>query len=71
MGKSYNFRFLGGPSDGRTDRRHMSREEFLSYLDRVPKEGSPKPACPEGNEVGYELVYFKNDTFFFEWIKPQ
>lgn len=71
MSKGYNFCYLGGPSDGRTDQRHLSREEFSDFLSRVPKQGEPKPRPRAGEKSGYELVDFKDSTFYFEWIKPE
>lgn len=68
MGKTYTFRHLGGPSDGRTEQRHLSREEFFSYLDRVPKKDAPAPKLRPGEQPHYELVEFKGDTFYFEWL---
>ena len=71
MGKIYNFCYLGGPSDGRTDQRHLSREEFFTFLNRAPKEGETKPSLRPGEDPRYELTDFKGDTFYFEWLKPE
>lgn len=71
MGKEYNFCYLGGPSDGRTDQRYLSREEFFKFLDRTPKQGAPKPSLHTGEDSRYELVDFKGETFYFEWLKPE
>lgn len=71
MGKGYSFCYLGGPSDGRTDQRHLSREEFFDFLDRVPKPGAPKPMLQAGEEARYEPVDFRDGTFYFEWLKPE
>jgi hypothetical protein len=71
MGKIYNFCYLGGPSDGRTDQRHLSQEEFFTFLNRKPKQGETKPSLHSGEEPRYELTDFKGDTFYFEWLKPE
>lgn len=60
---------LGEPSDGRTDRRHLSMEELSDFLQRVPKPGAPKPMLQAGEKARYELVVFRDGTFYFEWIK--
>jgi hypothetical protein len=46
MSKDYNFCYLGGPSDGRTDQRDLSREELSDFLNRIPEEGEAKPRYP-------------------------
>lgn len=70
MIKEYSFCYLGGPSDGRTDQRHLSREVLVDFLKRVTKEG-PKPKHRAGEEPRYELVDFKGGTFYFEWLNPE
>lgn len=71
MAKDYSFCHMGGPSDGRTDRRHLSREEFFDFLNRVPKPGAPKPMLQVGEKARYELVVFRDGMFYFEWLKPE
>ena len=71
MAKGYSFCYLGGPSDGRTDRRHLSREELSDFLQRVPKPGAPKLRLQAGEKARYELVDFRGGTFYFEWLKPE
>lgn len=71
MAKGYSFCYLGGPSDGRMDQRHLSREEFFDFLRRVPKPEALKPRLQTGEEARYELVDFRGGTFYFEWLKPE
>jgi hypothetical protein len=71
MGKSYIFHHLGGPNDGRLENRHLSREDFFAFLNRLPKRDAPKPILCAGEEAHYELVDFKDETFYFEWLKPE
>jgi hypothetical protein len=71
MGSIYNFRYLGGPRDGRMDQRHLSLEEFFDFLDRIPKQDESKPKLLANEEAHYELVDFKDGTFYFEWLKPE
>jgi hypothetical protein len=71
MSKVYNFCYLGGPSDGRTEQRHLSREEFFAFLDRTPKQGERKISLPSDEEPRYELTDFKGDAFYFEWLEPE
>jgi hypothetical protein len=69
VGREYNFCFLGGPNDGRTERRRLSREESFDFLGRVSKQGVPRPRLSVGEEPHYELVDFKDGMFYFEWLK--
>jgi hypothetical protein len=71
MSKGYNFCYLGGLSDGRMVQRHLSREEFFDFLNRIPKHNEPKPEIRTGEELRYELVDFRGGTFYFEWLKPK
>ena len=71
MSKDYNFCYLGGPSDGRTDQRHLAREEFSDFLNRIPKEGEAKPRFHAGEGPRYELVDYKAGPFYLEWLKPE
>lgn len=64
MSKEYNFCYLGGPSDGRTNQRHLSREEFSAFLNRIPKQREPNPRLRAGEESRYELVDFRDGTFY-------
>lgn len=71
MAKGDSFCHLGGPGNGRTDHRHLSREEFFDFLGRVPKPGVPKPRLQAGEKARYELVDFRGRAFYFEWLKPE
>jgi len=71
MAKGDSFCHLGGPSDGRTDQRHLSNEELSDFLQGVPKPGAPKPRLRASEEAHYELVDLRGGTFYFEWLKPE
>ncbi|MDQ3816521.1 MAG: hypothetical protein M3247_04410 [Thermoproteota archaeon] len=63
----YLIRYVGGPSDGRTDRRDMSREEFFAVLERI-KPDSLTCTLEEHVKAGhYVPTKYDEGGFYYEW----